>query len=150
MNIFRQTLNQIFKSEKIISRFNFKHHQTAKLGDVSRPEVEVQLWSATDKEWQRYSMLIDTGADYTLLPRYIASMLGVKFNRTQLRETIGLGGAQKVFFIPEVRMKIGGVERIIPVGFVDSNQVPPLLGRHQALETFVVVLNKKKDIFFAE
>lgn len=150
MNIFRQTLKQVIGAQKIVGRFIFKHQSTATLGSIARPEIEIELWSDTHREWQRYSVLVDTGADYTIMPRYVASLLSIAFKRNQLKETFGLGGSQKVFFVPEVRLKVGQAERTIPIGFVDNNQIPPLLGRHQAFETFTVLFNGQKDVFFAE
>lgn len=150
MNIFRQTLAQVVGTQKILARFVFKHYKTNNLGDVFRPEIEIELWSDAFREWQRYRVLVDTGADYTIMPRYVASLLGVKIDRRQLKETHGLGGVQKVFFVNEVAMKIGKSEKKIPIGFVDNNQIPLLLGRHQAFETFTVLFNGRKDIFFAE
>ncbi len=82
--------------------------------------------------------------------RYVAALLGVNVNAHAKTQTIGIGGKQTVYFVPVVRLKIGTAEREIPVGFVDSNQVPLLLGRHACLDTFTLVLDTHKKMLFAE
>jgi predicted aspartyl protease len=137
-------------NQKVVGKFNFKPQTTHQLGHIWRPEIEISCWSDRHTEWQRYSVLIDTGADYTMLPRYVAALLGIELAGYTTTQTTGIGGTQKVYFVPEVTIKVGNAEREIPVGFVDSNQVPPLLGRHACLDTFTLVLDHHRKILLAE
>lgn len=44
-------------------------------------------------------MIIDTGADYTLLPKYFSVRLGVRLKQDcQVFKTAGIGGEEKVYF----------------------------------------------------
>ena len=44
-------------------------------------------------------MIVDTGADYTLLPRFLAPVLGIDLNKDcQKLKTSGVGGEERVFF----------------------------------------------------
>ena len=84
-------------------------------------------------------MLVDTGADYTLLGRAHAAVLGVDLRRQCRRvATAGIGGTEIVHLLPRLRMRLGPWARVIPVGFLDRDDVPPLLGRRRCLDTFAV------------
>ncbi len=93
-------------------------------------------------------MIIDTGADFTLLPVVYAWKLGIDFKRDcQKNKTYGIGGEQVVYLYQGLETKIGEEQRKIPVGFLTHNDVPALLGRHEFLETFKVVFENKVTIF---
>jgi hypothetical protein len=93
-------------------------------------------------------MLVDTGADYTLLARAYAALLGVDLRRQCRRvATAGVGGTEIVHLLPRVRMRLGPWSRVIPVGFLDRNDVPPLLGRTRCLDTFDVRFAGRRTTF---
>jgi predicted aspartyl protease len=112
--------------------------------------VEVSLWSPRDEVWERVKMVVDTGADYTLLPRYMALLLGVDLQRAKRITSQGTAGEHEVFFVHGIRGRVGSMQREFPVGFLDSNLVPPLMGRHKFLETFRVELEGTEQITFSE
>lgn len=94
-------------------------------------------------------MIVDTGADYTILPAYLAPELGIHLRRTARKfETSGIGGRETVWLVRRIRVRLGTWERNIPVGFLERNDVPPLLGRHEFLETFETRFRKKRDVLF--
>ncbi|HCS79310.1 TPA: hypothetical protein DIV55_06260 [Patescibacteria group bacterium] len=124
--------------------FPFKKEKSAIFGVIQRPIAEV-LFQHTEKDlWQPITMLVDTGADYTLLPKFLASVLGVKLvKEVRVIVTKGVGGQSRVFLLKKaVRVKIGDFTRQIPVGFLDNNFIPPLLGRQAFLETFKVTFDR--------
>ena len=57
--------------------FSFKKERSAILGNIYRPVARVQFWSKTSKDWVAIRMIVDSGADYSLLPRYMADELGI-------------------------------------------------------------------------
>jgi len=94
-------------------------------------------------------MLVDTGADYTILPHYLAQELGVRLRKDcKVFRTTGIGGMETVYVLPKLRVRLGKWERLIPVGFLGRDDIPPLLGRHRFLETFHTHLSKKHIITF--
>lgn len=119
----------------------------AGLGELYRPLVSVNFWSEPDRDWQQVSMIVDTGADYTLLPTYMARFLGLNLNAGQELETVGIGGKQKVWLIEDVSVKLGSFQRQIPVGIV-SGKVPPLMGRFGFFETFTTTFDKNRLVRF--
>lgn len=89
-------------------------------------------------------MLVDTGADYTLLPYFLAYPLGINpITDCKVIHTKGVGGTNKVYlFKRKVKVKLGEFKREIPVGFLDNDYIPPLLGRQEFFETFKVTFDK--------
>lgn len=89
------------------------------------------------------TVLVDTGADYTLLPHSFLRFLGVDPRRDcEVVTTVGVGGPERVFLCRRVRVRLGPWERVIPVGFLARFDVPPLLGRQGCLETFAVTFRR--------
>lgn len=93
-------------------------------------------------------MLVDTGADYTLLPNVYAIHLGVRLARDcHVFETMGIGGQERVYGLESWPMRLGGWTRKIPVGFLTRNDIPPLLGRQACLDTFKLTLFQHRTTF---
>jgi len=95
-------------------------------------------------------MLVDTGADYTLLPHVYASHLGVGFDRDcQVFNTMGVGGTERVYLKRRWPMQLGPWRRETPLGFLTRKDVPPLLGRQACLETFKLTFFRHRTTFAA-
>lgn len=116
--------------------FPFERANSGILGTIHRPVAEVRFQRKTSGKWRSVWMIVDTGADYTLLPRFMAEKLEVDVeHECQIFSTLGIGGNEKVYFLPKITVQIGDLQKTIPVGFLDRNEVPPLLGRHMFMET---------------
>lgn len=95
-------------------------------------------------------MIVDTGADYTLLPRFMANELGVDLeNDCRIFTTYGVGGGERVYFLGKMKVKLGNWERTIPLGFLERNEIPPLMGRHLFLETFESLFSSDHTVSFS-
>jgi len=96
-------------------------------------------------------MIVDTGADYTLLPRYLAKDLNVDLEKDcKVFPTQGIGGTENVYYLPKIKVKLGRWKRNIPIGFLERNEIPPLMGRHLFFETFKVLFSSKHTVSFSE
>jgi hypothetical protein len=135
----------------MVLSFPFKKEKSAILGSIYRPVARVQFWSKISNEWVAVRMIVDSGADYTLLPRYMADQLGVGLETDcQKFSTYGIGGGEKVYFLPKIKVKLGNWDRVIPVGFLERDEIPPLMGRHLFMETFDTEFTKKHVVVFNE
>lgn len=124
-------------------RFSFEKRPSGIFGQVFRPIAKVSFWSDKIKRWVEIIMIVDTGADYTLLPRFYALDLGINLKKDCIPySTTGVGGSEKVHIFKKAKVKLGKWERRIPVGFLDRDNIPPLLGRQAFLETFKVIFYK--------
>lgn len=95
-------------------------------------------------------MIVDTGADYTLLPKHLAKILGIDLKQDcKVFKTSGIGGEEKVYLAKNIEVKIGGLQRKIPVGFLDREDIPSLLGRQNFLETFEVIFSSNRTVTFS-
>lgn len=130
-------------------KFPFRQEKSIILGKIYRPFAQVHFWSPKGKSWTEIWMIIDTGADYTLLPRYLATDLGISLEKGQVFHTTGIGGSERVYFFPKIRVKLGSWERKIPVGFLERNEIPPLMGRHLFLETFEALFSSDHTVAFS-
>ena len=105
-------------------------------GFIYRPYADVILYGKHGRP-RKVTMIVDTGADYTILPRREAALLGIDLSRDCLvHTTYGVGGPQTVYLYQNLEVELGEQKLTIPVGFLDKNDVPPLLGRHQCMELF--------------
>lgn len=128
--------------------FPFRREESVLFGTIDRPVAEVGLWSSKRGGWIKVVTIVDTGADYSLLPHYFALSLGVDLKRDcQIYPTSGIGGTEQVFLLKKMLIKIGRWQSEIPIGFLKRDDVPPLLGRKKCLEEMGVLFYRKKTTF---
>lgn len=134
----------------MVVTFPFRAEKSFILGKIHRPIAQVFFWSHDSKTWVETWMIVDTGADYTLLPRFMANNLGVNLEKDgKVFTTYGVGGAERVYFLPKMKVRLGQWERSIPVGFLERNEIPPLMGRHLFLETFETLFSSNHTVSFS-
>lgn len=132
-------------------KFSFRPEKSPILGKIYRPVAQAFFWSKLSHEWVESWMIVDTGADYTLLPRFMADSLGVNLEKDcQAFHTYGVGGGERVYFLKKAKVKLGNWERTIPLGFLERNEIPPLMGRHLFLETFKTVFSPDHTVSFSQ
>ena len=131
-------------------KFSFEDAGKGVLGRVFRPIARVTFKSPTVEKWVDVWMIVDSGADYTILPRHFSDKLRISFERDCIKDvTKGIGGEQVVYLCKQkIQVKIGSFERKVPVAFLDSDEVPPLLGRLGFLETFDIEFLKSHTVIF--
>lgn len=129
--------------------FPFEQRFSSIFGKIWRPVAFIEFQSClAPNVWTTIPMIVDTGADYSLLPRSYAKAIDVDLEHDcQQFETVGIGGKEMVFIHPRVHVKLGSWEADIPVGFLDRDSVPPLLGRQQFLEALSVLFENRTTTF---
>ena len=133
-------------------KFAFEKANSKILGEIWRPVARAIFTSPSDANIQQETwLLVDSGADYTLLPRYLGIDLKINFETDcQIFQTVGIGGPEKVFLFPRMEVQLGPFKRVIPVGFLDRNEVPPLLGRHLFMETLETYFSTGHTTYFSD
>jgi len=129
--------------------FPYERRASAIFGTVRRPVAYVELYSTAFQRWIGYTMIVDTGADYCVLPASIAWDLGIELRQCEPHAASGIGGQQKVFLHRTVQMRLGSWEFVVPMGFVKREDLPPLLGRYQCLDLFTLRLHAFVTTFSA-
>lgn len=124
--------------------FSFKEEESAIFGKIRRPIALVSFKHQKENIWRHIDMIVDTGADYTLLPIFLAPILGLDIKKDcKVIVTYGVGGKRLVYLLKRrINIKMGNYNRNIPVGFLSHNEIPPLLGRQEFFETFKVTFEK--------
>jgi hypothetical protein len=113
----------------------FKFH---KVGIVYRPFADV-IFTGPNKKPRKISMLVNTGSDNTILPLREAEILGIDVQKDCIvNTTFGVGGTQTVYSHKGIQVQLGDHQFIVPVGFLDTNDVPPLLGRDRFMNRFKI------------
>lgn len=131
-----------------IAVFPFTFIGKTKLGEIYRPYAIVLAYSKVRNKWQPVEMVVDTGADYTLLPKRYSVILGIDLTRDCAAETtLGVGGVETVYQYKNLPVKLGNWEKKIPVGFLERDDVPALLGRLDCLEELNLNFKDRKTIF---
>lgn len=131
-----------------IASFPFTFISNTKLGRIYRPYALISVFSRRRKKWQPLEMVIDSGADYTLFPKKYTSLLGIDLqSECTAKTTLGIGGAETVYQYQNLPIKIGDWKKKIPVGFLERDDIPPLLGRLECLETLTLTFENKQSLF---
>ncbi len=131
-------------------QFHFEDVGANSFGHIYRPIASVQFHSLDQKVWVEVWMIVDTGADFTILPRHFSQKLRVSLEKDCKEDvTIGVGGEQRIYFLKKkLQVKIGSLEREVPLAFSESNEIPALLGRLGFMETFDTEFLKSHIVVF--
>jgi predicted aspartyl protease len=132
-----------------IARQTFKKIGKSDLGVIYRPYIIVQIFMENIGKWQPVEMVVDSGADYTLLPRRFSQILEIDLGRDCSADTTaGIGGSETIYLYKKgVKIRLGDWIKKAPVGILERDDIPPLLGRLEFLETLRVVFERRTTIF---
>lgn len=131
-----------------IATFPFTFVGNSKLGKIYRPYAVIEVFSKTRNKWQPLEVIVDTGADYSLFPKRHAAILGIDLEKEcYIEKTLGIGGRELVYQYKNLPIKVGKWQSQVPVGFLNRDDIPSLLGRLACLEVFRLIFEEKKSIF---
>jgi len=127
-----------------IGKFPFTKIDDSPFGEIYRPYVIVHMYTKKKKDWLISNMIADFGADYTLLPKKYATTLGIDLAEDCIvSTTVGVGGSETVYLYNNLLIKIGQWQEKIPVGFLERDDIPPLLGRLKCMEILKVTFENR-------
>lgn len=131
-------------------KFEYEYSGECYFGKVYRPIAKVSFKSKIGSKWSDIWMVVDSGADFSILPRYISKILGISLEEDCISGiTTGVGGEQKIHLCKQkVYVKLGQFDGDVPLAFFDSDEVPPLLGRLGFLEKFNTTFFKTHVVEF--
>lgn len=131
-------------------RFAFEHVGKSFFGNVHRPVAKVSFESPKENIWIDTWLIVDTGADFTILPEHFSHDLGISLQKDCIKDkTRGVGGQGIIYLCKlKIKAKIGHIERNIPLAFFETNEVPALMGRLGFLETFDTEFLKTHVLLF--
>jgi hypothetical protein len=131
-------------------RFDYEKDGKSFFGQIYTPTAKVSFYNLSHDSWVTAWLIVDTGADMTTLPKYMAESLNISLERDCWKDsTNGIGGKEVVYILKrKIKVKLGENERIIPISFLNTDRVPALLGRLGFLETFDTEFLKSHVVVF--
>lgn len=128
--------------------FKYKEYITPlpnnKIQIVPKPNAEVTL--ANGSIVRVFDMLIDSGADISLLPKSAGEEIGLELEHEEKVCNIGgLGGKVPVVY-RKLIITIGGEKFSCPVGWVLIDGFPPILGREVVFDRFHIEFLQDKEV----
>jgi len=126
--------------------FPYREEPSGAFGRIPRPIVEVFLRVQTG-EWLKVFPYADSGADFSLFPKGICKLLGLKLKAGQRNLIQGVSGKPMIVYLHTVEMRIGEMTLSARVGFAASERMPYLLGRLDVLNHFDIRFEKDRVCF---
>ena len=128
--------------------FPYTEEESRTFGLVKRPRMLIRIFFRTRRIWIPIKdTLADTGADSTVLPRFIGELLVEDITTGKYSEITGVvPGSVLVAYIHELRLKEGDREFEAPVAIADSNDVPSIFGRVKCLDLFDANFTKGAEV----
>lgn len=108
-------------------------------GEVNRHPVCIVTFN-NDEGPVKLKMLVDSGADITLLPKWAGEMLDLK--KTELKYIGGIGG-RVGYYINYINAELAGKKITMPVAWSTQDTVPLLLGRQGVFDKFTITFKEK-------
>lgn len=125
-------------------RFKGKELQIPEIGQFWIPTAKVELIS--EKRNYLCEMIVDSGADITLVPRSLGEFLGLSFQGEKIREIRGIGEGTIPYVIKTVETKIGNFKFESRIGVTLIEEVPLILGRLDIFDNFNIEFRQKEKI----
>lgn len=128
--------------------FPYKDEKSDVFGDIKRPRIEVEVFSTKKDRWIWLDeVLVDTGADFSVLPRFIGSVLVEDITKGKYVEIKGVvPGVKLIAYIRDFKIKIGNNKFVAPVAIADSDDVPAIFGRVGGLDLFNATFSKGRIV----
>lgn len=131
------------------AEFEYKEQDSAIFGKVKRPLIDLDVFSELEKAWlPLYKVLADTGADISILPKYIGRLVVTNVSNDRRIDIRGIVPHSKIVcYIHEIKFRLGDREFRLPVAIAESDDVPVVLGRVKGLDIFKCSFDGKKTVF---
>lgn len=113
-----------------------------------RPMALVRLIGPGGTPGSTYPCLVDTGADYTVLPLFMTRSTGIVITGTR-KPIITIGGSKSFYFETGISLEVEGYSVITDLFFDPSPSAAylPSLGRKTLLDTFDIGFNVNEWLY---
>ncbi len=117
------------------------------LKPVKLPTIPVTL--ASDKGQIKIVAMVDSGSDFTIVPKSIADILKIDLTQSATEKVIGIGGRVDSSLSDvtlSVKYEYQTISIIIRILVVDTDDIPLLIGRKGFFDRFEVTVNEREQI----
>ena len=117
-------------------KFSFKKVVSPKFGEVLKPVIPVTVIGPKRKV--KTFMLLDSGADISLIPYSAGEIIGLDLDMTTRSEIQGVGEGSVPYAPSQIKLQIEDIEITIRIGWALIEEVPFILGRLDLFQKFAL------------
>lgn len=114
------------------------------LGRLSDPKIPLLL--KTTSGFEPYLFLLDTGADFTMLPASFAPILGLQLSNLPRTRSYGIEGRGVTAYVAKVGLKIGTLSFQVTAFLSVNETIPLILGRQGFFDRCNIHFNNRQKI----
>ena len=108
-----------------MSEYRFARKSSKKFGEVYEPPIPVEIIGPN--KTVEALMVVDSGADISLLPHWVAEIVGLHLNSENRRDIHGIGDESIPYILDTVRMRIADSEITPRIAWALGEEVPFVL-----------------------
>ena len=119
------------------------------LGSVSDPIIPLDV--LTNNGYRRFEFLLDSGADCTVVPKYMSHLIGINLHSIEPQQTYGLRNDPLIVYPATLNLRIRGIFFQVRCLITDKDDTSLLLGRLDLFPHFNITFdNRRHKIIFSE
>jgi hypothetical protein len=123
--------------------FPFEKRRSQRLGPILKPFIPVRLIGPKNSETML--MLLDSGADLSLIPYSVGEAIGLELDMNNRSEIQGIGEGSVPYILSQVKLGIEEIEIPVRIGWALIEEVPLLLGRLDVFGRFAIEFREFED-----
>ncbi|MFQ5864873.1 MAG: hypothetical protein ACE5IW_06535 [bacterium] len=116
--------------------FSFKKVSSSKFGQILKPVVPVTVIGPKRKI--KVFMLLDSGADISMIPYSLGEIIGLELDVATRSEIQGIGEGSVPYVLSQVRLRMEEVEISARIGWALIEEIPFILGRLDLFEQLAI------------
>lgn len=127
-------------------KFGYLEKESRVVGSILKPLIEIEIFSKNELWYGLDEVLVDSGADITLIPKYIGEEIVNEIKSGEKAFLRGISPVELIVYIHKLKIKVAGKEFEAKVAIADSDEVPSVLGRFGALDLFDATFSRGKEL----
>ncbi len=129
-------------------KFRYQLEDSNIFESIKRPRVRMHIYSRVFKEWLSIEdVLVDTGADLSILPVTLGTVLVGDIKNKRRFKITGLV-SHTYMYLHNLSTRLNGKVIKALFAIADTDDLPPTMGRKGALDKFDVTFQKGRTITF--
>jgi len=116
--------------------FPFEKRVSKRFGQILKPIIPVRV--VGPGRGVNIFMLLDSGADISLIPYSVGETLGLELDMANRSEVQGIGEGSVPYVLSQVSLEIENVEISVRMGWALIEEIPFILGRLDVFQQFAI------------
>src|SRR3989344_8627425 len=128
-------------------KFPYIERESRIFGRILKPMIDIEILSKKYGVWYGLNeVLVDTGADITLIPKSVGEILVDDIVEGKKAAIKGITPFELIVYIHTLKLRVANKEFETRVAIAESDDVPAVLGRFEALDIFEAAFIKGKEV----